>query len=281
MNKEVFNSEIQQSAKIMAEIDKVKAKIGEQQARLKSWSRSTEAENEEIVDIVGHERVPGRCCPSSYSARAALLDTVSRSPARKRRRIDEEITPDGAVPVRWPDGGRAHRSGLRRGRQRERARQYVPGWGWSRWTPAVEQRDPQPFTPDGTGTVVNATSEDGKEVFTITTADEAVFYLVIDRQRSAENVYFLNAVTVADLMALAETGPGAGGPAPVLGRAGPGPDRNQSEPEKSAGQDAPLAAWRCWPWAAGPGGISRFRPKRQKAAEPEEDLPAMTSRRTG
>jgi hypothetical protein len=31
-----------------------------------------------------------------------------------------------------------------------------------------------------------------------------VFYLVIDTQRSAENVYFLNAVTVADLLALAE-----------------------------------------------------------------------------
>lgn len=38
----------------------------------------------------------------------------------------------------------------------------------------------------------NATDEDGKEFFTITAADEAAFYLVIDRQRGAENVYFLN-----------------------------------------------------------------------------------------
>lgn len=61
-----------------------------------------------------------------------------------------------------------------------------------------------PFTPAGTGTVVNAATDgDGKEFYTIMASDETVFYLVIDRQRSAENVYFLNAVTVDDLMSLA------------------------------------------------------------------------------
>lgn len=45
---------------------------------------------------------------------------------------------------------------------------------------------------------------EGKEFFTVTTADESVFYLVIDRQKNGENVYFLNTVTVEDLMALAE-----------------------------------------------------------------------------
>lgn len=62
-----------------------------------------------------------------------------------------------------------------------------------------------PFTPSGTGTVINnATDADGKEFFTITTPAENVFYLIIDRQRETENVYFLNAVTEADLLALAE-----------------------------------------------------------------------------
>jgi len=62
-----------------------------------------------------------------------------------------------------------------------------------------------PFTPAGTGTVVDhATDEDGKEFYTIMTPAENVFYLVIDRQRSTENVYFLNAVTEADLLSLAE-----------------------------------------------------------------------------
>ena len=62
-----------------------------------------------------------------------------------------------------------------------------------------------PFTPDGTATVVdNATSEDGKEFFTFTTEEGNVFFLIIDRSRSFDNVYFLNAVTEHDLMALAE-----------------------------------------------------------------------------
>ncbi|MCD7947878.1 MAG: DUF4366 domain-containing protein [Oscillospiraceae bacterium] len=61
-----------------------------------------------------------------------------------------------------------------------------------------------PFTPDGTGTVLDtATDEDGKEFYTIVTPDENVFYLIIDRQRTTENVYFLNAVTEADLLSLA------------------------------------------------------------------------------
>lgn len=61
------------------------------------------------------------------------------------------------------------------------------------------------LTPEGQGTVLDSVTDDeGKEFFTITTADESVFYLVIDRQKTEENVYFLNAVTVADLLALAE-----------------------------------------------------------------------------
>ena len=62
-----------------------------------------------------------------------------------------------------------------------------------------------PFSTDGTGTVVdNATDEDGKEFYTITTPDENIFYLVIDKQKTTDNVYFLNAVTEADLLPLAE-----------------------------------------------------------------------------
>ena len=64
----------------------------------------------------------------------------------------------------------------------------------------------KPFTPEGTGTVVdNATDVDGKEFYTITTPSEHVFYLVVDKQRDSENVYFLDAVTEKDLLALAES----------------------------------------------------------------------------
>ena len=63
----------------------------------------------------------------------------------------------------------------------------------------------KPFTPEGTGTVVdNATDEDGKEFYTIQTPDEHVFFLVIDKQRTSENVYFLDAVTEKDLLSLTQ-----------------------------------------------------------------------------
>ena len=47
------------SMKIQAEIDKVKAKISEQQARLKDLEKNKqEAENSEIVDIVRGMSIP-------------------------------------------------------------------------------------------------------------------------------------------------------------------------------------------------------------------------------
>ena len=147
-----------------------------------------------------------------------------------------------------------------------------PGWGWSLWTPCPWS-SPKPFTPEGTGTVLdNATDQDGKEFFTITTADEAVFYLVIDRQRGAENVYFLNAVTVSDLMALAEPGQEPEAPPPVV-EPDPEPEpapEPEPEPQKSGGAGMLLAVL-----AIGGGAgwyFKIYRPKQQKAAEPEEDF---------
>ena len=62
-----------------------------------------------------------------------------------------------------------------------------------------------PVTPPGTGTVIdNSTNADGTEFFTIRTANGNIFYLIVDRRNHQENVYFLNAVTERDLLALAE-----------------------------------------------------------------------------
>ena len=157
--------------------------------------------------------------------------------------------------------------------------EYVPWVGLEPVEPLpVEQPPaPKPFTPEGTGTVLdNATDQDGKEFFTITTADEAVFYLVIDRQRGAENVYFLNAVTVADLLALAEPGqepeapPPVAEPEPPETEPDPGPE---PEPQKSGGAGMLLAALAVLALGGGAGWYFKiYRPKQQKAAEPEEDF---------
>lgn len=111
-------------------------------------------------------------------------------------------------------------------------------------SPAETEAEPEtqnPFTPDGTGTVVdNATDEDGKEFYTITTADESVFYLVIDKQKTSENVYFLNTVTTDDLLPLAEQGkepPKEVTPEPEPKPTEPVEEVPEPEPEK---KDSPL-----------------------------------------
>lgn len=143
---------------------------------------------------------------------------------------------------------------------------------------------PKPLTPDGQGTVVdNATDSDGKEFFTITTADESVFYFVVDRQKTGNNVYFLNAVTVDDLMSLAE--PGKEQSAPITAPE-PSPEpvptstpeptsKEESAGNGNAGMILLVVA------AAAVGGMAGwyfriYRPKQQQAAE-LEDYPDETT----
>ncbi len=67
----------------------------------------------------------------------------------------------------------------------------------------MKEKESLPLTPEGTGTVLdNVTDEDGKEFYTIMTPDEHIFFLIIDKQREAENVYFLDSVTEKDLLSL-------------------------------------------------------------------------------
>lgn len=94
------------------------------------------------------------------------------------------------------------------------------------------------FTPDGGGTVLdNATQEEGKEFFTITATDGSVYYLIIDRVRGTENVYFLSAVTREDLVSLADNGadttPGLSQPEPQV----PDPPAQTQEPVDEPAQD--------------------------------------------
>jgi hypothetical protein len=65
---------------------------------------------------------------------------------------------------------------------------------------------PKPFTPDGTGTVMdNVTNSDGKEFFTIAAKDGKSYFLIIDPDRVGDNVYLLNEVTEDELQPLAAT----------------------------------------------------------------------------
>lgn len=154
--------------------------------------------------------------------------------------------------------------------------EFVDGTGgYDPEPPVVEEPkpEPNPFTPEGTGTVVdNATDEDGKEFFTITTPNENIFFLVIDRQRSGENVYFLNAVTEADLMALAEITEEP--PAPEPEPEPPVAEEPQPEPksEKKSNPGMILLVLAVLGIGGGAGWYFKvYRPKQEKAAGPGED----------
>ena len=107
------------------------------------------------------------------------------------------------------------------------------------------------LTPDGTGTVIDNVFIEGNELefFTFTTDAGNVFYLIIDRTRESNNVFFLNAVNEWSLLALAEaaggTGAEAGGSHSVSGIPSPpggtSTDPNAPTDEEADEPDAPAA----------------------------------------
>lgn len=69
------------------------------------------------------------------------------------------------------------------------------------------KNDPTPLTPDGNLTLVDDIAEEeaeDKQFVTLVSKNGNYFYLVIDRAGDKENVYFLNLVDEADLLALIE-----------------------------------------------------------------------------
>jgi hypothetical protein len=99
------------------------------------------------------------------------------------------------------------------------------------------------ITPDGTATVVDNVFIEGNglEFFTFTTEAGNVFYLVIDRSRTANNVYFLNAVNEWDLIALAERGKVVGGNTSTSGIPNT-PGGNTEDPPDEPGTPEPPPA---------------------------------------
>jgi hypothetical protein len=65
--------------------------------------------------------------------------------------------------------------------------------------------DPVPLTPDGNLTLVDDIAEEqseDKQYMTVVTKNGNYFYIIIDRSGDKKNVYFLNMVDEADLLAL-------------------------------------------------------------------------------
>lgn len=91
----------------------------------------------------------------------------------------------------------------------------------------MTEKEENPLTPDGNATLVDQTNDkDGKEFYTFTSPAGNQFFLIIDKQRSDNNVYFLDSVTEKDLISLAKKDKEN----PLITEA-PEPENKQPEPE--------------------------------------------------
>jgi hypothetical protein len=136
----------------------------------------------------------------------------------------------------------------------------------------------KPFTPSGQGEVVDdAADGDGKEFFTVETADGNVFYLIVDRQRNSDNVYLLNAVTENDLASLAKPGKSESAaetppPAAVTPVSEPAPGSTPAPVEKGGNSTGTVAFIAIAVIAVGGAGyyFKIARPKKLGAADEDD-----------
>lgn len=70
--------------------------------------------------------------------------------------------------------------------------------------PAFAVAETQPLTPDGNLEIVDDIVHEDKQFITVKSRSGAEFYIIIDRSRDSDNVYFLNQVDDVDLFALLE-----------------------------------------------------------------------------
>ena len=70
--------------------------------------------------------------------------------------------------------------------------------------PTFAVAETQPLTPDGNLEIVDDIVHEDKQFITVKSRSGAEFYIVIDRSRDLDNVYFLNQVDDVDLFALLE-----------------------------------------------------------------------------
>ena len=135
-----------------------------------------------------------------------------------------------------------------------------------------------PFTPPGQAEVVDqATESDGKDFYSFTTPEGNIFYLVIDHQRESDNIYFLNAVTENDLMALAESSNSGAIPTPApVPQPEPDPDPTpnpEPEPPENKGNGGVIFIVIAILAIGGAGYYFKVLRPKQLAASIEEDDP--------
>ena len=101
-------------------------------------------------------------------------------------------------------------------------------------TSAAQSKASRTISTSGTGHIVDNiddTESDKLQFITVTAKDGSVFYVVIDKQNSNDNVYFLNTVDISDLNALTKEGsaqPAVTAPTPAPS-VSPAPDAQEQE----------------------------------------------------
>ena len=137
------------------------------------------------------------------------------------------------------------------------------------------------LTPEGNLTLVddyhtNYSDGSGQQFITLVSKSGNTFYLVIDRQRTENNVYFLNAVTEKDLLALAEADPEPEVTEPVV-QPEPDPEPvHEPEPEPEKDTAFPVGNLLMVAAVALVGGgaayyFKVYRPKHEAAGLDEDD----------
>jgi hypothetical protein len=132
------------------------------------------------------------------------------------------------------------------------------------------------FTPEGSGEVMDTATEESKDFYSITTPDGHIYYLVIDHARDGDNVYFLNAVTEADLLGLAgsATAPGQSAipePQPEPDTSEPDVEPDELDAESGGGFGAVIFIILAVAAVGGAGWCFKIYKPRQQAALEDED----------
>lgn len=86
----------------------------------------------------------------------------------------------------------------------------TPVWSMSTippYEPDIPDQTAQPFTIAGNAEIIDDISDGTKEFYTITTANNNTFFIVVDKDRAAQNVYMLAKVDENDVAEFIENRP--------------------------------------------------------------------------